>query len=420
MKGEGVEMDTLSDGRMKGIFSLKSVARQSYLSRMLALSGFWLLTYNIFELVKIAYPSRTGLHEFLSYCFPFLTLFLLSRILLPRLKALNKQKFVFAFYVAVGLYCLSKAQVALITIPFLSVQVFSVFQFLLNSFPIAILAFLVVYSCKKGREEVEIEKRLDKPFVLLAVVFLLISQTLGFATGGRYFTQDDLVRGDLIRDELVGDISSSSSLRKQMIVANNFAAGVGIARDPERALHWYELSFMRGAPDAAYYIGKHYDDLGDISLASEWYTKAADRGNDWARSALGILVVEHAASPEGSKVDISVCGSKKDFNVDKCRQLAISGHGEAQYKYARYLQRVYNKDASVPLMNVSFWYEQAAASDARKAAYQLGNIYEEGIYHRRDFNKAEKWYSLSVQQGYVWRVPHAKILILINKIREGE
>lgn len=345
-------------------------------------------------------------------------------LLLPRLKALNKQKFAFAFYAAVGLYCLSKAQVALITIPFLSAQVFSVLQFLLNSFPIALLAFLVVYGCKQVREEgeieVEIEKRFNKPFVLLAAVFLLISQILGFAAGVRYLTQDDLVRGDLIRDELVGGVSSSSSLRKQMIVANNFAAGVGTAKDPEQAMHWYELSFMHGAPDAAYYIGKHYNGLGDISLASEWYVKAADHGNDWAKHALGNLFVERTPTAVYPIVDISVCGSKKDFNVEKCRQLALSGYGEAQYEYARYLQRVYKEDTSFPLMNVSFWYEQAAASNERKAAYKLGHIYEEGIYHRRDFNKAEKWYSQTVQQGYVWRVPHTKILGLINKIREAE
>ncbi len=412
---KAVEIYKHSNGQMEHVFSPEKMNLSSYLSSLVALGGFWLLTYNIFEFVKIAYPSKTGWHEFLSFCFPFLILFLLSRILLPQLKVLKKQKLILIFYAAVGIYCLSKAQVASIVALFSSSQLLYTAQFLLDVFPIVLFIFLVAYGCQ-GRHG-QVEKKPSKYFLLLAVIFLFISQMIGFAKDVHYLTQDDLVRGDLIRDELVGGLAAPLSLKKQMAVANSFSIGIGTTKDSEQALHWYEQAFAHGAPDAAYYIGKHYDDLGETSRASEWYAKAADRGNDWAKYALRKFIIEQVPDIENPGVEISVCGNKKHFDVEKCRELALKGYGKAQYQYAQYLKRTYKQDARFPLMNVSFWYEQAAASGARGAAHQIGKLYEEGTYHRPDFNKAEKWYSLAIQQGDIWHIPHAKILMWINQIR---
>jgi len=69
--------------------------------------------------------------------------------------------------------------------------------------------------------------------------------------------------------------------------------GLGVPADPERALHWYQLSAASGLPDATLNLGVLYVlGLGvekDASVAAEYFQEAVRKGNGTGATYLGTL-----------------------------------------------------------------------------------------------------------------------------------
>lgn len=395
-------------GHFFRMLSFKSSDRTTFIYRSLALCAGWYLSYRLFALIKIGYPDKTGIHEFFSYFFPFFLLFLLAEVLLPRLKTLRWGKVgAIAFFTAVFFYALNKIQIVLLLAQFFDLAALDWCRYIFSFLPIVLLSVLVVVCSVRYEGDRKSDERPPLSWISFTVLLFLISQVIGFHESTLYLTQGQMVRH-----------ARFASLERQMEIAHNYAVGIGVGKNIDKAIHWYEEAFKKGVPDAAYFAAVSYAEKGENDKASEWYSIAANSGSDRAKHIIDHGIAAAVRNSKNKAVDSGVCESgKSTFNVEECRELAWAGYEDAQYSLAKYLELVYREDASLPLTNISFWYERAALAGNKEAISRMGDVYEYGVYEQPDFVKAEHWHSRAIEAGYVWRIPHEKLLNLINNIR---
>ncbi len=136
--------------------------------------------------------------------------------------------------------------------------------------------------------------------------------------------------------------------------------GKGVDQDNNRSIKWYILSAMGGNNDAAFYLGRIYQDnyesggksSSDIEKSLKWYRFAAKNGNVYAQNRLG-TIYEEGIEPEIPK-DLS----------------------EAEY-----------------------WYHCAADQGSINAQYGLGHLFEFS-QDPPDYNKAIEWYAKASKNGH--------------------
>lgn len=63
--------------------------------------------------------------------------------------------------------------------------------------------------------------------------------------------------------------------------------GYGVAADECKAAELYEQAYNLGVVEAAFYIGKHYENINETEKAFEWYKISADAGNGEAAYYVG-------------------------------------------------------------------------------------------------------------------------------------
>lgn len=383
--------------------------RSLYLSRIIALGGVWALTYSGFALIKILYPSQSGVHEFLSYAIPIILLAVLGGVLLSRLQVLAwKRLGTVLFCIGVVFYLINKFRVVFLLVPYLPLLALDIILLLSSFLPLTLLSLVMWGAVFKNKSETH--ERLSPALLAFGFISFLLAQAIGLSDSTRYRTHANMMAS-----------KESLSLRDTMRVANNLASGVGVSPDAKAAISLYADAYNRGAPDAALYLALLYDREKN-EKATEWYNLAVRSGSDWAKHILDEKAGTQARSDDANQdQSLEVCKVKESsFDAKACRDVARQGNVEAQYLLARHLHRVYRDKAQLPLTNVTFWYEQAAIGGHSGAIWQLASLYEEGGYYFYDFKKAAFWSSISVKHGYVWQYPHSKILSAINKFRENK
>ncbi|KAG0045556.1 hypothetical protein BGZ83_009250 [Gryganskiella cystojenkinii] len=164
----------------------------------------------------------------------------------------------------------------------------------------------------------------------------------------------------------------------------------GLEQSEPLAYEWASKAALRGWSKAEYTLG-HYHEVGigvqqDLSIAKQWYIKAAARGNE--RALLRLLVGQ--------------VGLEVDYAHLKDALLAQNGtnpymiHQLAQFHELREYGLVPDEDAALEL------YMASAQASYAPAQYKLGACYEFGILGcPQDPVQAVHWYGLGADSGHV-------------------
>ena len=120
----------------------------------------------------------------------------------------------------------------------------------------------------------------------------------------------------------------------EVAVGDCYAAGKGVARDPQQAAAWYRKAAEQGfVPGEVHLADLYRDGAGkslprDMRQAAEWYRKAADQGDPGAQGTLGMLYTLGQGVPQS------------DVEAYFWLDLAASVPGPNQAQYAMNRQNV--------------------------------------------------------------------------------
>ncbi len=218
----------------------------------------------------------------------------------------------------------------------------------------------------------------------------------------------------------------------QFDIALMYQYGIGVEKNLQQALKFYQLSAAQQDLQAEYNIGLLYllgkDTEPDYNLALEWLTDAAFKGNDYAQYALA-RIYDYGYDDNAHKISIAPDSEKATSMYNLA---AANDFGLAQYRLAEILVRqnhtgmsldelrkqnqlikgLYTsavakhvKKAELPLafydaMDTDKQKQQRAFDVAKKAAEDgnseaallLGLMYDRGIAVEVDQADALKWY----------------------------
>ena len=153
------------------------------------------------------------------------------------------------------------------------------------------------------------------------------------------------------------------------------------------------LQAEKDDPEAQYVVGMMYyrgqQIPQDKTLASQWFTKAADQGHSGAQYFLSLMV--------GLGDGISQNDKKA---ADWCRKAALQSHADAQYS----LGRMYSTGQGVLRDDIQAvaWLTKAALQSHPDAQCDLGLMYKSGRGVKQDINQATEWWVKASQQGHTW------------------
>ncbi len=203
--------------------------------------------------------------------------------------------------------------------------------------------------------------------------------------------------------------------------------GTGVEQDYEQALEWYQLSADQGFADAQTNIGFMYETGHgvdqDYEKAAEFYKKAADQGSAVAQTNLGTFYRDGLGVDQNYSDAAKLFGLAADQEYDRAQyllgMLCEYGNGVDQdyVKAAEYFKMAADQGNADAQTELGYFYDQGfgvtqdyetaygyfkqAADQGNKIAqYDLGYYYENGYYVNADLDKAISYYQMSADQGY--------------------
>lgn len=196
---------------------------------------------------------------------------------------------------------------------------------------------------------------------------------------------------DDLLDSALGGISHRPDVKACFQLALRYAKGTGVAKDHDKAAHWFTLAANNGHLEAQRHLAFVYlHGRGVVRSEVEGIRRlrdAAERGDAPAARQMGY----HYAT--GS-------GLEKDEN-EAVRWFRIAA--EQADVYAQYnLAFAYGNGRGIPIdpLLALFWYQRAAEQDLADAQCALGHIYEQGLGVPVDYSKCFRWNSLAAQQEH--------------------
>jgi len=179
--------------------------------------------------------------------------------------------------------------------------------------------------------------------------------------------------------------------------SNMYWGGQGISKNIEKAGYYSHLAFDWCFANQALNDPEIWMDLADlyefgVGVESDdeqsvfWYRKAAEQGDVYAQSHLGLLMSGSCVEEEFKQATFW------------CRKAAEQGLAAAQCE----LGEMYEYDQGVEQDDEQavFWYRKAAEQGHAKAQHNLGWMYQIGRGLEQDDEQAVFWYRKAAEQGY--------------------
>ena len=207
---------------------------------------------------------------------------------------------------------------------------------------------------------------------------------------------------DAERSLAEGDHANAFSSFEQLAIGGNrdaqyrlaqlYASGSGIARDPVQSANWYRRAADNGLADAQFALGVLYSTgtgvERDDGLAVDWYVNAAKQGHIDAQYNLGYMYAS------GRGIDQDLVRARTWYQL-----AADQGHSRAQIN----LGAMYASGDGVPRddARAAQWYRMAALQGDADAQYSLGYLYEFGRGVDSNRGQALRWYGEAAEQGHI-------------------
>ncbi len=166
----------------------------------------------------------------------------------------------------------------------------------------------------------------------------------------------------------------------QFQLGHLYLAGLGLAKDRDRALKLFEQAAKGGNQLAQYQLGMLLAASQNYSQAEKWLQAAADQGQRNAQIKLGMLYLD---------------GHAGRINKNWYIKAAGAGHQPAQLILGTLYMRGIEVEQNLEL--AESWLKKPAKRGNIRAQYQLGLLYEE----RGKRRKAMKWFRSAAEQGYL-------------------
>jgi TPR repeat protein len=183
-----------------------------------------------------------------------------------------------------------------------------------------------------------------------------------------------------------------------LALAELYAAGKGVTRDPSAALYWYELAAEKGTTEAKVSLGRQLW-FGewlepDPVAALQWWDTAARSGDKEANYLLGQVYLGGLTPVVGPQpVAVDPARAATFF-----RKAAESGHRAA----SACLASLYESGIGVPRDPVSarHWYEKAGDAPDPDTAFEIARFYSRAGGPVQDHQKALFWMRRAAEAGH--------------------
>ncbi|MCP3045879.1 sel1 repeat family protein [Xanthomonas euvesicatoria pv. allii] len=186
---------------------------------------------------------------------------------------------------------------------------------------------------------------------------------------------------------LLHKAAANHDVSAQVLLAQMYAEGRGIAADPAAAMLWYEVAANAGCAEAMNQLGRcHELGFGTASndvLAVLWYRHAAEHGLVWGMYNLAHMY----ASGRGVAQDHTQA-------LALYRRAAEAGHAKSMNFLARYLDQ--GLACAADPLAACVWYRRSAeAGDFRGQASYATLLADSG-----EFDDAEQWMRRAIAGGH--------------------
>ena len=185
----------------------------------------------------------------------------------------------------------------------------------------------------------------------------------------------------------------------QLYVAQDYANGLGVDRDPEKAAEWYAKAARQGLASAQDALGMAYEKgtgvAQDPEKAAELYREAAGQGYAMAQFHLGKLYEDGrgVARDFAAAADLYRKAAEQGSKEAQCNLGVLYRDGTGVYYRGRGTEVDYPKAVE--------WLAKAADRGFIPAKYYLGTCYEKGLGVEADFDRAVELYKAGEDRGYM-------------------
>ncbi len=185
-------------------------------------------------------------------------------------------------------------------------------------------------------------------------------------------------------------------------LANLYIRGVGVNKDPQRAMQLYRQSAETGSRAAAYQLGLiylHSAEYQNRDQARHWLTVAALDGDSDAAQQLANLNNDDPADPL-SRVESLLVNGDADQALQLLHTLATATPPDN--RAITRLAWLYESGLAVEqdITRAAELFAQAAEAGNAEAQYALSVMYQTGVGQPQDSQLAAQWLQRSAAQSY--------------------
>lgn len=167
------------------------------------------------------------------------------------------------------------------------------------------------------------------------------------------------------------------------LLANSYRQGVGVKRNPEKALHYEELAAKAGDLESILKCGlSYYNSKNDRAKSLPFFKKAANMGDVQASYFYGLMLYDGDQVAQDRIKGINYLQKAADHNHvaanTKLGEIYLEGVGVTQ-----------DKEKGLAMI------KKAAESGNEKAQWILANCYRNGNGVAQDYSLAAHWMSLT-------------------------
>lgn len=218
--------------------------------------------------------------------------------------------------------------------------------------------------------------------------------------------------------------AKKGDVRAQRTVAQAYAEGRHLPKNPHQAELWSKKAAAQGCIQSQFNLGMLYKKRGKAQTARTWLIKAASAGHGDAQYELGLIYSNgegvkasfpealrwlSMAAKQGSQKAKLRLGLKPQPNTEMIEYVKAAESGDPKSQYS--LGALYARKKSLNL--AMKWIRKAAEQGFPMAQYDLGKAYASGKGAPLDKKKAMDWYRLAAMQG------HGEAKIALKKLEEN-
>lgn len=199
----------------------------------------------------------------------------------------------------------------------------------------------------------------------------------------------------------------------QVKLCVDYFKGRHFKKNYERCMFWGEKALSQEQTSIRFELAYSSKELGKINRARELYTELANEGNIAAMNNLGCLENDKSLSAEwftkaADKGDeVAQCnigryyknGTAVEKDYDKAKEYfeksAAQGYHGAMYELALFYRYGLGVDIDAELMVL--WYSKAIKKGNKNAMIELAECYKNGYVVSQDYSESMKFYQMTVE-----------------------